>query len=131
FRAAAAELAKVGAFGVWDLGGGLGVRYTAQQPPPPTIEEYVGAVVQAAHANGLGAEQRLLIEPGRALCANACVTLYSVASVRRNVSLWVAVDGGMSDNIRPVLYGALIEAHVADRFDCSTACALVGKHCES
>jgi diaminopimelate decarboxylase len=131
FRAAAAELAKIGAFPVWDLGGGLGVRYTAQQPPPPTIEEYVGAVVQAAHANGLGAEQRLLIEPGRALCANGCVTLYSVESVRRNVSLWVAVDGGMSDNIRPMLYGAVIEAHVADRFDGSTACALVGKHCES
>jgi diaminopimelate decarboxylase len=131
FRAAAAELATLGAFPAWDMGGGLGVRYTAQQPPPPTIEEYVGAVVAAAHANGLGSEQRLLIEPGRALCANAGVTLYSVESVRRNVSLWVAVDGGMSDNIRPMLYGAVIEAHVADRLDGSTACALVGKHCES
>jgi diaminopimelate decarboxylase len=131
FRAAAQELATLGAFPVWDMGGGLGVRYTAQQPPPPSIEEYVGAVVAAAHANGLGSEQRLLIEPGRALCANAGVTLYSVESVRRNVSLWVAVDGGMSDNIRPMLYGAVIEAHVADRLDGSTACSLVGKHCES
>jgi diaminopimelate decarboxylase len=131
FRAAAQELATLGAFPVWDMGGGLGVRYTAQQPPPPSIEEYVGAVVAAAHANGLGSEQRLLIEPGRALCANAGVTLYSVESVRRNVSLWVAVDGGMSDNIRPMLYGAVIEAHVADRLDGSTACSLAGKHCES
>jgi diaminopimelate decarboxylase len=131
FRAAARELAKLGGFPVWDLGGGLGTRYTERQPPPPTIEEYVGAVVQAAHANGHGPGQRLLIEPGRSLCANACVTLYSVESVRRNVSRWVAVDGGMSDNLRPMLYGAEIEAHVADRIDGSTRCALVGKHCES
>jgi len=131
FRAAAAALAKLGRFPVWDLGGGLGVRYTERQPPPPTIEEYVGAVVDAAHGNGLGSDQRLLIEPGRALCANAGVTLYTVESVRRNVSRWVAVDGGMSDNIRPMLYGAVIEAHVADRFDGSTPCVLTGKHCES
>jgi diaminopimelate decarboxylase len=91
----------------------------------------VEAIVQAAHANGLGREQRLLIEPGRALTANAAVTLYTVESVRRNVSRWVAVDGGMSDNIRPMLYGAIIEAHVADRFDGATECALAGKHCES
>ena len=131
FRAAAAALGGLGEFGVWDLGGGLGVRYTERQPPPPTIEEYVGAVVGAAHANGLGPDQRLLIEPGRALCANAGVTLYTVESVRRNVSQWVAVDGGMSDNIRPMLYGAPIEARVADRFDGSTRCVLAGKHCES
>ncbi|TMM18203.1 MAG: diaminopimelate decarboxylase [Actinobacteria bacterium] len=131
FRATAAALGKLGAFPVWDLGGGLGARYTERQPPPPTIEEYVGAVVQAAHANGLGSGQQLLLEPGRALCANAAVTLYTVESVRRNVSHWVAVDGGMSDNIRPMLYGAVIEAHVADRFHGSTLCALAGKHCES
>jgi diaminopimelate decarboxylase len=131
FRAAAVALAKLGEFPVWDLGGGLGARYTERQPSPPTIEEYVGAVVDAAHANGLGSDQRLLIEPGRALCANAGVTLYTVESVRRNVSRWVAVDGGMSDNIRPMLYGAVIEAHVADRFEGSTRCVLVGKHCES
>jgi diaminopimelate decarboxylase len=131
FRAAARELAKLGEFAVWDLGGGLGARYIERQPPPPTIEEYVGAVVDAARANGLRPEQRLLIEPGRSLCANAAVTLYSVESVRRNVSRWVAVDGGMSDNLRPMLYGAEIEAQVADRFGGSTRCALVGKHCES
>jgi diaminopimelate decarboxylase len=131
FRAAARELAQLGRFEVWNLGGGLGVRYNRGQSPPPTIEQYVEAIVQAAHANGLGREQRLLIEPGRALTANAAVTLYTVESVRRNVSRWVAVDGGMSDNIRPMLYDAIIEAHVADRFDGATECALVGKHCES
>ncbi len=131
FRREAAELAKLGDFPVWDLGGGLGVQYTEDQPSPPSIEEYVSAVVQAAHANGMGPETRLLIEPGRALCANAGVTLYTVESVKQNVSRWVAVDGGMSDNMRPMLYGAPYEAHVADRLGGSTECVLAGKHCES
>jgi diaminopimelate decarboxylase len=116
---------------VWDLGGGLGVRYTADQPPPPAIEDYVAALVRATHAHEGGTKRRLLIEPGRALSANAGVTLYTVQSVKQNVSRWVAVDGGMSDNLRPMLYGAVYEAHVADRFDGADRCALVGKHCES
>jgi diaminopimelate decarboxylase len=131
FEAEVAELAKLGDFPVWDLGGGLGVRYTSDQPAPPAIEEYVTTVVRAAHAHGMGAERRLLIEPGRALSANAGVTLYTVESVKQNVSRWVAVDGGMSDNLRPMLYGAVYEAHVADRFDGTTSCTLAGKHCES
>ena len=131
FRREAAELAKLGDFPVWDLGGGLGVQYTEEQLSPPSIEEYVGALVRAAHAHGMGPERRLLIEPGRSLCANACVTLYTVESVKQNVSRWVAVDGGMSDNMRPMLYGAGYDAHVADRFEGSTACVLAGKHCES
>jgi diaminopimelate decarboxylase len=125
------EVARLGDFPVWDLGGGLGVRYTEDQPSPPTIEEYVGALVGAAHAHGIGAEKRLLIEPGRALSANAGVTLYTVESVKQNVSRWVAVDGGMSDNLRPMLYGAVYEAHVADRFGGQVKCVLAGKHCES
>ncbi len=131
FRAEVAELATLGEFPVWDLGGGLGVRYTAEQPRPPAIEEYVGAIVQATHAHAGGARRRLLIEPGRALSANAAVTLYTVQSVKQNVSRWVAVDGGMSDNLRPMLYGAPYEAHVADRFEGATPCRLAGKHCES
>jgi diaminopimelate decarboxylase len=131
FRREASELAKLGDFPVWDLGGGLGVQYTEDQPSPPSIEEYVAAIVDAAHANGMGADTRLLIEPGRALCANAGVTLYTVESVKQNVSRWVAVDGGMSDNMRPMLYGAPYEAHVADRLGGSTECVLAGKHCES
>jgi diaminopimelate decarboxylase len=135
FRLEARELVKlgegVGGFSVYDLGGGLGVQYTEQQPPAPSIEDYVGAVVGAAHANGIGPRTRLLIEPGRALCANACVTLYTVESVKQNVSRWVAVDGGMSDNLRPMLYGATYDAHVADRFGGASECVLAGKHCES
>jgi diaminopimelate decarboxylase len=130
FRREVAELAGLGDFPVWNLGGGLGVRYTEDQPAPPTIEEYVGALLQAARAHGI-AGRRLLIEPGRALSANAGVTLYTVESVKQNVSRWVAVDGGMSDNLRPMLYGAVYEAHVADRFGGATECMLVGKHCES
>ncbi|MGD0455670.1 MAG: diaminopimelate decarboxylase [Solirubrobacteraceae bacterium] len=131
FRREAAEFAKLGDFPVWDLGGGLGVQYTEGQPSPPSIEEYVSTIVESAHANGMGPETRLLIEPGRALCANAGVTLYTVESVKQNVSRWVAVDGGMSDNMRPMLYGAPYEAHVADRLGGATQCVLAGKHCES
>jgi diaminopimelate decarboxylase len=127
FRRAAEALAALGEFPVWDLGGGLGVRYTEDQLAPPTIEQYVAAIVQA----GAGRAARLMIEPGRALCANSTVTLYTVESVKQNVSRWVAVDGGMSDNLRPMLYGARYEAHVADRFGGSSRCVLAGKHCES
>ena len=137
FRREVAELAKLGssprpAGSPWDLGGGLGVAYTEAQPRPPAIEEYVGTLVGAAREHGMGAPgKRLLIEPGRALTANAGVTLYTVQSVKRNVSTWVAVDGGMSDNLRPMLYGARYEAHVADRFGGAMPCVLAGKHCES
>jgi diaminopimelate decarboxylase len=132
FRREAAELAGLGEFAVWDVGGGLGVRYTSDQAEPPAIDAYVATVLAAAAEHGMGAPgKRLLIEPGRSLCANACVTLYSVQSVKQNVSRWVAVDGGMSDNLRPMMYGARYEAHVADRFDGETVCELAGKHCES
>jgi diaminopimelate decarboxylase len=129
FRDAARVLAPLGEFPVYDLGGGLGVAYTADQHPP-AIEDYVAANVDALHEH-LGHDKRLLIEPGRALVANSCVTLYTVESVKRNVSLWVAVDGGMSDNLRPMLYGSTYEAQVADRFGGSTVCHVAGKHCES
>jgi diaminopimelate decarboxylase len=140
--ASLAELVRAGAGSpTWDLGGGLGVAYTADQQPP-SIEQYVDTLVQAANER-LGEHGQLLIEPGRALVANAGVTLYTVQSVKRNVSTWVAVDGGMSDNLRPMLYGAVYEAHVADRLPAPpgpavegrgerlTRCVLAGKHCES
>ena len=90
------------------------------------------AIVEAAH-EWLGPDKRLLLEPGRALVANSTVTLYTVETVKRNVSTWVAVDGGMSDNLRPMLYGAIYEAVIADRpLEAGTErCHLVGKHCES
>ena len=65
--------------------------------------------------------------------ANSTVTLYTVESVKRNVSTWVAVDGGMSDNLRPMLYGAGYEALIAQRPTAAGTerCKLAGKHCES
>ena len=135
FRREVGEIASLGegmgGLSTYDLGGGLGVQYTEDQQAPPAIEEYVSAIVEAAHEHGMSSDARLLLEPGRALCANAAVTLYTVESVKENVSRWVAVDGGMSDNMRPMLYGAPYEAHVADRFGGSTECVLAGKHCES
>jgi diaminopimelate decarboxylase len=130
FRRIAPALRALGEFPVWDLGGGLGVAYTSEQHPPE-IEEWVGALLGAARNSGIDPSARLLVEPGRALTANAGVTLYTVESVKRNVRTWVGVDGGMSDNMRPMLYGARYEAHVADRFGGETPCVLAGKHCES
>jgi diaminopimelate decarboxylase len=131
FEAAIESISQLGDFPVYNLGGGLGAAYTADQPAP-SIEEYVEAVVGAAHRY-LGKGKRLLFEPGRALVANSTVTLYTVLSVKRNVSTWVAVDGGMSDNLRPMLYGAEYEAVIADRplAAADERCNVVGKHCES
>ena len=97
---------------------------------PPSIEEYVDAKVTRSHEI-FGPDVRILDEPGRALTANSTVTLYSVESVKRNVDTYVAVDGGMCDNLRPMLYGARYEAEVVGRFGGATRCHLVGKHCES
>jgi diaminopimelate decarboxylase len=129
FRAAIAAIAPLGEFPVYDLGGGLGVAYT-DDAEPLAIEEWVGALVEAADEL-LGRGRRLLIEPGRALVANGGVTLYRVIGVKRNVSTWVSVDGGMSDNLRPMLYGARYEADIADRPGGAARVNLTGKHCES
>lgn len=131
FRAAVRALATLGNFPVYNLGGGLGVAYTASQRPP-SVADYVAAVVDSVHEH-LGRDRRLLLEPGRALVANSTVTLYTVQTVKRNVSTWVSVDGGMSDNLRPMLYGSIYEAAIADRplAAGTERCSLAGKHCES
>jgi diaminopimelate decarboxylase len=116
---------------VYNVGGGLGVAYISAQHPP-SLTDYADAVIGAVHAT-LGPDKRLLLEPGRALVANSTVTLYTVQTVKRNVSTWVAVDGGMSDNLRPMLYGSVYEAAIADRVlaPAATRCHVAGKHCES
>ena len=129
FRRAVEAVAWLGDFPEIDLGGGLGVAYTSDMDVP-SIEQYAQTKVEAVREH-LGPDVRIVDEPGRALVANSCVTLYTVETIKRNVSTWVAVDGGMSDNLRPMLYGARYEAQVADRFGGGTACHLVGKHCES
>jgi diaminopimelate decarboxylase len=130
FGRAAAALSEHFDFPVLDVGGGLAVAYTSDQHPP-SIEEFVQRLLSEATRHGPGSGRRMLIEPGRALVANAGMTLYTVQSVKRNVSRWVAVDGGMSDNLRPMLYGSSYEAHVADRLGGGDDCVLAGKHCES
>ncbi len=131
FRAAVRALAALGEFPVYNLGGGLAAAYTVGRQPPP-IADYVDALVRTAHAE-LGPDKRLLLEPGRALVANSTVTAYTVETVKRNVANWVAVDGGMSDNLRPMLYGAVYEAILADRplTPGNVRCHVAGKHCES
>lgn len=114
---------------VWNLGGGLGVAY-GPGDTPPSVEEYAAEKV-AMVRELCGPGKRVVDEPGRALTATACVTLYTVQSVKQNVARWVAVDGGMSDNLRPMLYGARYEVQVADRFGGATPCIVTGKHCES
>jgi diaminopimelate decarboxylase len=131
FRAAVKTLAALGDFEVYNLGGGLGVAYTAADRVP-SIADYIEAVVDAIHRS-VGLEKRLLLEPGRALVANSTATIYTVETVKHNISTWVAVDGGMSDNLRPMLYGSAYDAVIADRplAPARERCHLAGKHCES
>jgi diaminopimelate decarboxylase len=129
FRRAAEVLAGLNAdLPMINVGGGLGVAYTTEEPPG--IEEWVEAVARPVRET-LGDGPRILVEPGRSLVANAGVTLYEVQTVKEGELRWVAVDGGMSDNLRPMLYGSRYEAQVADRFGHGTPCRIVGKHCES
>jgi diaminopimelate decarboxylase len=132
YRAAIGVLSGLGDLPVYSLGGGYAVAYTSDDRPPG-IDVAVAAVVEAAH-DVLGPGKRLVIEPGRALVANAGVTLYTVESVKRlpGGGRIVAVDGGMSDNPRPMLYDAAYDACLADRFGAEGEPAtVVGKHCES
>ncbi len=134
YREAVAALAELGPFPVYDLGGGLAAAYTPEHRPP-SVDEWVAGVIGAAHELLDAREAELWIEPGRSLVANAGVTLYTVESVKHRDSTWVAVDGGMSDNLRPMLYGAPYSADVADRLGSEAEPGeryhLAGKHCES
>jgi diaminopimelate decarboxylase len=120
-------LAGMGDWPLLNLGGGLGIAYTADDRPP-SIEEYADALLR--HAPDA---VTVLCEPGRALVGNAGVTLYTVGTIKRipGVRTYVAVDGGMSDNLRPMLYGARYEAEIADRFGGGALCSIAGMHCES
>jgi diaminopimelate decarboxylase len=121
-------LAGMGDWPLLNLGGGLGIAYTSDEHPP-SIEEYAEALLRRA-PKGV----KVLCEPGRSLVGNAGVTLYTVGTVKRikGVRSYVSVDGGMSDNLRPMLYGARYEAHLADRMgDGGELCSVAGMHCES
>ena len=114
------------------LGGGLGVAYVAGERAP-TLSEWGDAVLGACRDAGVTAE--VSVEPGRSIVAAAAVTLYTVGTIKDipGVRRYVAVDGGMSDNPRPVLYGSGYEAFLprdpgAER---PARARVVGKHCES
>ena len=114
------------------IGGGLGVAYVEGESAP-SITEWAEAVRGAARSAGI--RLRIVAEPGRSIAAGAAVTLYTVGTIKRiaGIRTYVSVDGGMSDNPRPVLYGSgyevfLPRAVLADR---DLPIRVVGKHCES
>jgi diaminopimelate decarboxylase len=122
---------------ILNLGGGLGIRYTLDEPAPPAPEGYARSLAERlAHAWSVQdlPHPQLVFEPGRSLVGRAGLTLYRVGVVKRSgPTTWVAVDGGMSDNPRPALYGARYSALLASRADEPPAgvFAVCGKHCES
>jgi diaminopimelate decarboxylase len=127
-----AEFVKQHHLAELSVGGGLGVAYV-QGEDAPTITEWGNAISHACAEYGI--EARVTAEPGRAIVASAAVTLYTVGTIKDlpGIRTYVAVDGGMSDNPRPVLYGSGYETFLprdveADR---TRTVTVVGKHCES
>ncbi|MCE5203496.1 MAG: diaminopimelate decarboxylase [Actinomycetia bacterium] len=120
-----------------DVGGGLGVAYGVPDEPS-TVQEFGKVVVDGIKAEcekyGLPVP-RMAVEPGRSVVANAGVTLYTVGSIKQipGIRTYVAVDGGMTDNIRTSLYGAHYEALIANKADKprDVVVTVAGKHCES
>ncbi len=122
---------------VINLGGGFGIRYTKEDDPiSPSqyVEEMISAVKVETSKYGL-AMPEIWIEPGRSLVGDAGTSLYTVGSSKEvpNVRKYLAVDGGMSDNIRPALYSAKYEAVIANRANAelSETVSIAGKCCES
>jgi diaminopimelate decarboxylase len=120
-----------------DVGGGIGIKYGLADEPS-TIEEFgkvvVDGIKEECQRRGLPVP-RILIEPGRAVVANAGITLYTVGTIKElpGIRTYVAVDGGMTDNIRPALYGARYECLVANKADRprTEVVTVAGKHCET
>ena len=120
-----------------NVGGGLGIRYT-ESDDPPSIEEWVKTVCEgikdACSAQKLPLP-KLLCEPGRSLIGEACVTAYTIGSSKVVPALrtYVAIDGGMSDNPRPITYQSVYRAVVANRMSAplEKTVTIAGKHCES
>tara|TARA_B100000965_G_scaffold330740_1_gene294627 strand:- start:496 stop:1860 length:1365 start_codon:yes stop_codon:yes gene_type:complete len=120
-----------------NLGGGLGVKYV-QEDNPPTIENWIEvisrAVVKACNDRDLDLP-RLMCEPGRSLVANAGITIYEIGAKKAvpGIRTYLSVDGGMSDNPRPITYQSLYSACLVDKpFNSdSEKVTIAGKHCES
>ena len=114
------------------LGGGLGVPYVGGERSA-TITQWADVVLGACRSAGV--TSRVAVEPGRSIVAAAAITVYTIGTIKpiEGVRTYVAVDGGMSDNPRPVLYGSGYEAFLprATNAERSMAARVVGKHCES
>ena len=120
-----------------NVGGGLGIRYT-EADDPPSIEEWVKAVANAIESACNQYQlplPKLIAEPGRSLIGSACVTAYTIGSQKEvpEVRTYISVDGGMSDNPRPITYQSLYRAVVANRMSAplTETVTVAGKHCES
>jgi diaminopimelate decarboxylase len=120
-----------------NVGGGLGIRYT-EDDDPPAIAEWVEAVAKAIESACQKYQlplPKLMAEPGRSLIGSACVTAYTIGSRKEipQMRTYIAVDGGMSDNPRPITYQSLYRAAVANRMSASLneTVTVAGKHCES
>jgi diaminopimelate decarboxylase len=133
FAESVAPVAALGEFPTYDLGGGLGARYTWADHPP-SVGDYLDALIGAARAH-LPPDAEIIIEPGRSMVAAAATTIYRVVTVKRGAFTFVAVDGGMGDNLEVALYDQRFEAGLVDRIDVGTDSAetviVVGHHCES
>ena len=129
FGRAAQAIAALGEFAVYDLGGGLGISYRPDEEAP-SIADYAEATVRALREH-LSPAARLIVEPGRSMVGRSGVTLYSVITVKRAARTHVAVNGGMGDNLEPMMYGTRFAPFVLDRERAPEVCDLVGHHCES
>jgi diaminopimelate decarboxylase len=129
FGRAAQALAALGAFPVYDLGGGLGIAYRPDERAP-SVADYAEATVRALHDH-LDPAARLIVEPGRSVVGRSGVTLYSVVTVKRAARTHVAVNGGMGDNLEPMLYDTRFAPVILDRERPPETCDVVGHHCES
>ncbi|MDT5279187.1 MAG: diaminopimelate decarboxylase [Mycobacterium sp.] len=122
-------IARLGTFDVYDLGGGLGVRYTYDEHPP-SLDDYADAMVTQSRAL-LPDAARIIVEPGRSMVANSACTVYRITTIKRGVITHVAVDGGMGDNLEVSLTGQRFEATIVDRVGGGETVSVVGRHCES
>jgi diaminopimelate decarboxylase len=129
--AAVAPLAALGQFEIYDLGGGLGARYTWTDQPP-TVAEYLDVLIAASREH-LPPKAEIIIEPGRSLVASSAATIYRVITIKRGPITFAAVDGGMGDNLEVALFDQRFEAGIANRLDASDGelVTVVGRHCES
>lgn len=131
FERAVEAVRELGEFPVYNIGGGLGVNYNVSHNAP-SLDEYLDGITAAAR-RVLPEGSRLIIEPGRSLVARAGMTAYRVNNVKRTGATFVAVDGGLADQLNVALMNMEFTPIVADRADAApdTIAQLVGRQCES